>query len=110
MKSLVDEDNNYIPVTGLLDSGFHALAATTSTHARNSTGFDAKTRIVWLYATEDMYIKFGGGTVQATNADHIFEKGMKMAFRVGTRQEQLYTHISALAVDTDGTLRISEAE
>jgi hypothetical protein len=106
----IDSDNNPIPAVRLKSgAGAHAIAA-TATSARNSTAFVADTRIVSLYATEPVYVKFGGADVAATATDHYFPSGVYYDFSIGGDKVPHYTHLAVLRVSADGVLYISEKE
>ncbi len=104
-----DVDDNPIPAVRLKASGAHTIA-TSGTSARNNTAFDGDTRIISLYATEDVYIKFGDAAVTATTTDHFFPKGVYYDFAIGGDRTAHYTHIAALQVSAAGALYISEKE
>jgi len=104
-----DIDGNPIPAIRLRDNGAHVINVTGTT-ARNSAAFDEDTRIVSLYATEPVYIAFGGASIEATTSDHYFPAGTYYDFSIGGDKASHYTHVAALAVNTAGTLYISEKE
>lgn len=104
-----DSDNNLIPALRLKDGGAHAISATGSS-ARNSTGFDADTRVISVYATVPVYLKFGGASVTATTSDHYFPEGVYYDFAIGGDRAGHYTNLAVLAVDTNGSVYISEKE
>jgi hypothetical protein len=104
-----DENDNVIPAIRLKGSNAHSISV-TATSAKNSTAFDAGTRITSLYATEDIYIKFGDSSVIATTSDHFFPKGTYYDFSIGGGKVKQFTHIAAIQVSTPGTLYISEKE
>jgi hypothetical protein len=103
-----DSDNNIIPAVRLKAGGAHSIAATASS-ARTGP-FNADTRIVSLYATSPVYIKFGDSTVTATTADHYFPSGVYYDFAIGGGAVPQYGYIAALRVSADGTLYVSEKE
>lgn len=104
-----DADDNPIPAIRLKGSDAHSIT-TSATTAKNTTAFDSETRIISLYATEDIYVKFGSSSVTATASDHFFPKGIYYDFSVGGGNTTQSTHIAALQVSTAGTLYISEKE
>ena len=104
-----DMDDNVIPAVRLKDGCAHSVAF-TAVSARNATAFNDETRIISLYATQPVYVKFGGASVTATAADHYFPAGVYYDFSVGGGKVGHYTHIAALQVSTGGTLYISEKE
>ncbi len=66
-----DADNNVIPALRISGAGAHQLAS-TGTAVSNTTAFDEETKVVSVYATAPIYIKFGENGVTATNTDHFF--------------------------------------
>ena len=68
------------------------------------------TRIISLYATVPVYIKFGDSSVTATTADHYFPSGVYYDFAIGGGAVPQYGYVAALRVSADGTLYISEKE
>lgn len=104
-----DVDENVIPAVRLCPGGAHSIAATI-TSARNATAFNADTRVVSLYATGAVYIKFGDSSVTATTSDHYFPSGVYYDFAVGGGRVKQHTHVAVLRVSADCTLYISEKE
>lgn len=106
-----DADNNVIPALRLLDTGAHILSAGASA-VRNSTAFTSETKIISLYATDGIFIKFGDSAVTATIADHYFPAGVyyDIAITGGSGKGPHNAYISVLRADTDCTLYISEKE
>ena len=51
--------------------------------ARNSADFNSNTRVVSVYATEPVYIKFGDSSVTAAATDHYFPAGVYYDFAIG---------------------------
>ena len=103
-----DSDNNIIPAVRLKVGGAHSIAVTSSS-ARTGP-FSADTRIISLYATVPVYIKFGDSSVTATTSDHYFPSGVYCDFAIGGGAVPQYGYIAALRVSTDGTIYISEKE
>jgi hypothetical protein len=104
-----DSDNNIIPAVRLKAGGAHSIAV-TSASARTSGAFAADTRIVSLYATVPVYIRFGDSAVTASASDHYFPAGVYYDFAVGGGDVPQYGYIAALRVSSDGALYISEKE
>ncbi len=104
-----DQDDNVIPAVRLKGADAHSISSTVIT-ARNSTAFDSETRIVSLYATEAVYIRFGDSSVTATTSDHYFPSGVYYDFAIGGDRVKQSTNLAVLRVDTDGTVYISEKE
>lgn len=104
-----DSDDNAIPALRLKSGGAHSIAATAAS-ARNSTAFSDETRVVSLYATGGVFVKFGGPTVTATASDHYFPSGVYYDIALGGGKAPHYTHIAVLRATADCTLYISEKE
>lgn len=105
----LDFDSNPIPALGLRAGGAHAIAVTASS-ARNVSAFNADTRVVSLYATGPVFVKFGNSSVTAAATDHYFPGGVYYDFAVGGGKTDRFTHVAALRADTDCTLYVSEKE
>jgi hypothetical protein len=104
-----DSNDQPIPALRLKNGGAHSVAVTASS-ARNASGFNAATRVVSLYATHAMYIKFGDDEVSATSSDHYFPAGIYYDVAIGGDNTAHYTNIAAIRVSENGTLYISEKE
>ncbi len=104
-----DINDNAIPALRLRSSGAHAIAA-GATSARNATAFNAETRVVSLYATVPVYVKFGNASVTATASDHYYPAGLYYDFALGGDQTGHYTHVAVLRASADGTVYVSEKE
>jgi len=104
-----DADNNVIPALRLRDGGAHQITATSSS-ARNATAFSSETKIISLYATEPVYLAFGGSAITASAADHYFPAGIyyDIAISGGSGKGPHYTHMAVLRSETVGTVYISE--
>ena len=105
----LDHNGHPIPALRLQSGGAHAINSTV-TSARNTTPFGADTRVISLYASQDVYIKFGDSTVTATTSSHFFPAGLYYDMAVGGDGTGHYTHIAVLRVSADGIVRISEKE
>ncbi len=104
-----DSDSNVIPALRLRADGAHHISATSSS-ARNSTAFNAETRVLSVYATQPVYIKFGDSSITATSAAHYFPAGFLYDFAIGGDSTGHYTHLAVLRVGSDGDVYISEKE
>lgn len=109
MSTFLPQDSNdfAIPVLRLKDGGAHTISA-TGTSARNASAFDGGTRVISVYATEPVYLKFGGSSVTATSSDHYFPAGIYYDIALGGEQTAHNTHVAALAVSANGSVYISE--
>ena len=106
-----DADNNAIPALRLKNGGAHTLTVTASS-VRNATAFDGDTKVVSVYATGAVYLKFGDETVTATTADHYFPAGVyyDIAIGGGTGKGAQHTHVAALRADANCSVYLSEKE
>ena len=102
-----DGDRHPIPALSLLDGGAHSISV-SSTSAKNSTAFDAATRVISLYSTVDIYVKLGDSSVTATISDHFFPAGVYYDIAIGGGKRTQNAYLAALRVSSDGTLYISE--
>jgi hypothetical protein len=106
----IDSNNHPIPAVRLKPSGAHTLTAAATT-SRNSVAFAADTKLVSLYATGPVYVKFGGASVTATTSDHYFPSGVYYDFSIGGGNVPHYTHVAVLRVgSSDCMLYVSEKE
>lgn len=107
-----DADNNVIPALRLKDGSAHTVNI-TATATNNATAFSETTKIISLYSTVAVYLKFGDNGVTATTSDHYFPAGVyyDVAISAGSGKGPHHGYISALRAGTeDGTLYISEKE
>ena len=106
----IDENSHPIPALRLKPGSAQAIAANTSTSSRNSTAFGADTKIVSLYASGNVYIRFGNSSVTAASTDHYYPSGIYYDFAIGGGRTAQYDHIAVLAADSSCTLYVSEKE
>jgi hypothetical protein len=104
-----DNNGNPIPVLRFLQGGARNLA-TSASSARISTPFSAGTKVVGLYATQDVFLRFGDSSVTAGTSDHFLPAGLYYDVAIGVDDEAHYTHLAAIRVSASGTLYISEKE
>lgn len=109
MPTLLPRDSNDIAIPALRfrDQAAHKITVTSSS-ARNSTAFNAETRVISLYATGPVFVRFGGNSVSATNTDHFFPAGVYYDVAIGGGEVAQQTYIAALRADTDCLLYVSE--
>jgi len=105
----LDDDNNPIPAMRPKSGAAHKITV-TSTAARNSTGFNADTRVISVYATGAVFLKFGDNTVTATSSDHYFPSGVYYDFAIGGGKTGQATHVSVIRESSDCSVYISEKE
>lgn len=103
-----DENDRPIPALRLRPGGAHSIAA-TATSARNTSGFNAETRIVSVFTTVGVFLRFGANTVTAAATDHYFPPNTYYDFAVGGGDFPQFTHLAVLRADAaDGIVYISE--
>ena len=103
-----DSNDNVIPALRIKDGAAHSIS-TSVTPAVNASAFDANTRVISLYATKDVYLKFGvSDTVEASSSDHFFPAGIYYDVSIGGGDSGQYSYVSALRVAEDGVVYISE--
>lgn len=106
----IDADLNPIPALRLkVTGGAHSVAATAAS-ARNATAFNDATRVVSVYATGPVYLRFGGSTVTAAATDHYFPAGVYYDFAIGGDKVGHFSNLAVLRAETDCTVYISEKE
>ncbi len=103
-----DANDDLIPALRLKQGGAHAIAV-TDTSAVNTTAFDPYTRVVSLYATGPVFLRFGEDDVTATENDHYYPAGIYYDVAIGAGSDGAhYTHLAVLCAGEDCTLYISE--
>ena len=102
-----DTNDVAIPALRLNPGAAHSITANTSSN-RNSVAFDSGTRVISLYATEDVFVNFGDASVTASTSDHFFPQGVYYDIAVAADASADYSHIAVLQVSTPGTVYISE--
>ncbi len=104
-----DTDNTPIPALRLNPNGAHIINAST-TSARNSSAFDAETRVVSVFATAPIFIQFGDNTVEATTSDHYFPAGLYFDFAIGGDKTLHTPHLAVITQSGTGEVYISEKQ
>lgn len=102
-----DENNNPIPALRLRPGGAHKIT-TTAVSARNTVPFASGTRVISLYATAPVFVRFGDNTVTAATTDHYFPAGIYYDVAIGGEEAAQTLYIAALRAEGDGALYISE--
>ncbi len=106
----LDSDKNSIPALRLkVSGGAHAIAATAAS-ARNATAINANTKVVSVYATGPVYMRFGDSAITASASDHFFPAGIYYDFAIGGGKVGQATYLAVLRADTDCTVYVSEKE
>lgn len=104
-----DSNENPIPALRLKSGGAHSISAGVSS-TRNTAAFDTGTRIVSVFATVPVFVKFGDSSVTAANTDHYFPAGVYYDVAIGGDNTAHYTHLAVLAEGSAGTVYVSEKE
>lgn len=107
-----DADNNIIPALRLRGTGgAHSIAATV-TSARNATAFNPETKVVSVYATGPVYLRFGTSSITASPTDHYYPSGVYYDFAIsgGDGKGPRFTHLAVLRASADCTVYVSEKE
>ena len=104
-----DSDNAPIPALRLNPNGAHQIAA-TDTSARNSVAFNDSTRVVSVYATGAVRLKFGDNTATATSNDHYYPSGLYYDFAIGGDKTLQTQYVAVLAEGADCLVYISEKQ
>lgn len=105
-----DDDNNPIPALRLRDGASHKVIATDASD-NNTTAFNYDTKVVSVYATEDIYLEFGASNISAINTSHFFPAGIYYDFAINNCKQAKDTHIAVLkAGANNATVYISEKE
>ena len=91
-------------------AGAHILAA-GATSARIGP-FNAKTRVISLYATGPVFLASGAGTVVAASSDHFFPAGTYYHASLGgdLQGKGRHSYLAAVRADSDCLIYISEKE
>lgn len=102
-----DNNGNSIPTMRLRADGAHAITA-TGTAASNTTAFSPHTKVISVYATADIFMRFGNVEAKAQATDHFFPAKTYYDFAIeggGARS----SHLSVLrAGANDATVYLSE--
>ena len=104
-----DRDDNPIPALRVHPNGAHEISA-SDTSARNAAAFDDDTRVVSVYATGAVRLKFGDSSVTATATDHYFPAGLYYDFAIGGDKTLHTPYLAVLAEGADCTVYISEKQ
>lgn len=107
----LDNDKNPIPALRLkVSGGAHTITA-SSLSARNSVAFNAGTRVVSVFASGPVFLRFGGSDVTANASDHYFPAGVYYDFAIGGGKVGQSTHLAVLRAEgSDCTVYLSEKE
>ena len=109
MPTVMPSDNNSFPIpcVRLRSGGAHHITAASSENT-NTSPFLEGTIIIAIFATVDVYIKFGAtDAVAATSSDHFFPANVYYNFAINPTDK----YISVLRVgSSDGMVHISENE
>ena len=102
-----------IPVLRFRSGSAQKLTSVTSSTAQRSSAFSTGAQVITVTATEPMYFATGDSSVTATSSSHYVPSGVPLDMALGTDVSSTidyHTHISVIAVNTTGTVYISERE
>ena len=105
-----DANDNVIPALRLKMDGAQSIPATSALSTRNAIGFSIDTRVISVYATGPVYLRFGELDVIAASTDHYFPEGVYYDFAVGGNGVDHTPYLAVIAADTDCNLYISEKD
>jgi hypothetical protein len=106
----IDLDNQPIQVLGLKRTdGVHQIAI-SATSARNTTGFNATTRVISIFATVDCFVEQGDESVIATTSRHLVPAGIYLDLDIGGGKTSENPYLAVISSGPTGTLFISERE
>jgi hypothetical protein len=103
----VDANNYPVPVLRLRPGAAQNIAVST-TSVRCATAFNTETRVVGIYATSAMFVRFGDSTATAATTDHYIPADTYMDVSVAADDLQSFSYVAAIRNATDGILYISE--
>jgi hypothetical protein len=105
MSGLGPRGTSATPVA-ILGGATHAISF-TGTSARNTTAFNARTRVLSaMVADQNCYIEAGDSTVVATTSSTYLASGAVYSFGIDSN----ITHVAVIRAGTDGTLRFFESK
>jgi len=105
MSGLGPRGTSATPVA-ILGGATHAISF-TGTSARNTTAFNARTRVLSaMVADQDCFIRVGDSTVTATTADVFLRAGVAYSFGIDSD----ITNLAVIQSTTAGTLRFFESK
>lgn len=103
-----DASGGFVQVLRPLAGGAHHVSFDAT--QRNSSAFDAATRSIEIFATEDCYFQTGDGSITATSADHFLPADVSRVYAVGGDKQIQHSHIAVVKDTTAGVLHVSELE
>ena len=103
-----DDANVAIPVLSLKFNGGQQI--TSGADSQRSTAFEPTTKVITVYATEDIFVEIGDDSVEANQStSHYIPSGIPYDLALGTdlneRQERF---LAVIQVSTSGTVYVSE--
>lgn len=103
-----DNDNMPIPALRILPGGAHIIDATNDGSTRNMIAFNPDTRIVSLYATGAVWVKFGDNSVTASATDHYYPAGLYYDFAIGGGKALHTGYLAVRGIEGECTVYVSE--
>ena len=111
MSTLLPRDANNVPLPAMRmrNDCAHSIT-TTSNSARNVSAFNPLTKVISLYATGPVHLRFGSSSVTATSSDHYFPGGIYYDIAIGGDDTGQYSHVAVISANYDCQLFISEKQ
>lgn len=111
MSTLLSKDANNVPLPALrLNNDCAHQIDVSETSMINTIAFNPQTRVISLYATGPIYIRFGSSSVTAAASDHYFPEGIYYDIAIGGDDTAQFPHIAAIAASYNCKLFISEKQ
>lgn len=105
-----DDDNFAIPALAMKPDCAHSVSFDAASSSRNSTAFDPRTRVVSIFATDNVFLRFGDSSVTASTSDHFFPAGIYYDVAISNVKTTHYDYIAIRGAGTSGTVYLSEKE
>lgn len=105
-----DDYDRSIPAMRFRPNGAHQIMVTEISNS-NASAFYDDTVVVSLYASVPVYISFGDSSVIADSSSHYFPAGIYYDVSIGDSSDRMrYTHMAAIAANSEGVVYISEKQ
>lgn len=102
-----DADDRAIPALRLRPNAAHTLTV-AGTSVRNPTAFNSETRVISVYATVPVFVRFGDAAVTATVADHFLPAETYLDIAIGGGVPDQTAYAAFIRAGSDGTVYLSE--
>ena len=105
----VDSDKQLIQALGVLAGGAHQIAVGAGS-LRNSSAFNADTRVIEIFSDVACYFQTGNSSVTASASDHYLPAERERVYAIGGDKQTQHTHIAVIQAAGAGTLYVSEMD